>query len=619
MNYTDISREILEQVGGEQNVKSLIHCMTRLRFVLKDESIVNDSKVEKINGVIGTNRQSGQYQIIIGNNVVPVYNAINSIAKFNDNSTQDKENLKGKKQNPVSIIIEFISACMSPLFPALIGAGLLKVLLLVLGPSVFNIISSTNDTYIVLNALGDATFYFLPILVAVTASQRLKTNPYLAVSVVSMLIYPDLITLLGGNSPTHLFGFIPIVHASYASSLIPALLAVLLLKYIEIGVDKLTPEWAKNFLKPFLILLITGIITLVALAPLGSIIGVGVMGILDAIYNFAPWLAMGVFAAAMPFIVMTGMHWAFVPLTLLALGSGGVGYDLMLLPAMLASNLGQAGATFGVAFKTKDKDMRGMAFPAAISALLAGVTEPALYGVTLKLKKPLYAACISSGIAGIVAGLFTLKAFAFATPSLLSILQFISPKGTQNFVIACAVGAISFIGSLVLSYIVTDGDESDQNLNNLIEDHFTVYNPIKGSSIDLSEVDDATFSSGVLGEGYAINPEIGIVKAPFTGTVEVFLDSNHALGLVSNDGINVLIHVGLDTVNLGGKYFYPKVKQGDKVVMGQTILEFDLDSLVKEGYQVTTPIVITNSNEYSQIIIETLGKKDYLEQMIAVK
>ncbi|KST90150.1 beta-glucoside-specific PTS transporter subunit IIABC [Lactococcus lactis] len=619
MNYTDISREILEQVGGEQNVKSLIHCMTRLRFVLKDESIVNDSKVEKINGVIGTNRQSGQYQIIIGNNVVPVYNAINSIAKFNDNSTQDKENLKGKKQNPVSIIIEFISACMSPLFPALIGAGLLKVLLLVLGPSVFNIISSTNDTYIVLNALGDATFYFLPILVAVTASQRLKTNPYLAVSVVSMLIYPDLITLLGGNSPTHLFGFIPIVHASYASSLVPALLAVLLLKYIEIGVDKLTPEWAKNFLKPFLILLITGIITLVALAPLGSIIGVGVMGILDAIYNFAPWLAMGVFAAAMPFIVMTGMHWAFVPLTLLALGSGGVGYDLMLLPAMLASNLGQAGATFGVAFKTKDKDMRGMAFPAAISALLAGVTEPALYGVTLKLKKPLYAACISSGIAGIVAGLFTLKAFAFATPSLLSILQFISPKGTQNFVIACAVGAISFIGSLVLSYIVTDGDESDQNLNNLIEDHFTVYNPIKGSSIDLSEVDDATFSSGVLGEGYAINPEIGIVKAPFTGTVEVFLDSNHALGLVSNDGINVLIHVGLDTVNLGGKYFYPKVKQGDKVVMGQTILEFDLDSLVKEGYQVTTPIVITNSNEYSQIIIETLGKKDYLEQMIAVK
>lgn len=619
MNYTDISREILEQVGGEQNVKSLIHCMTRLRFVLKDESIVNDSKVEKINGVIGTNRQSGQYQIIIGNNVVPVYNAINSIAKFNDNSTQDKENLKGKKQNPVSIIIEFISACMSPLFPALIGAGLLKVLLLVLGPSVFNIISSTNDTYIVLNALGDATFYFLPILVAVTASQRLKTNPYLAVSVVSMLIYPDLITLLGGNSPTHLFGFIPIVHASYASSLIPALLAVLLLKYIEIGVDKLTPEWAKNFLKPFLILLITGIITLVALAPLGSIIGVGVMGILDAIYNFAPWLAMGVFAAAMPFIVMTGMHWAFVPLTLLALGSGGVGYDLMLLPAMLASNLGQAGATFGVAFKTKDKDMRGMAFPAAISALLAGVTEPALYGVTLKLKKPLYAACISSGIAGIVAGLFTLKAFAFATPSLLSILQFISPKGTQNFVIACAVGAISFIGSLVLSYIVTDGDESDQNLKNLIEDHFTVYNPIKGSSIDLSEVDDATFSSGVLGEGYAINPEIGIVKAPFTGTVEVFLDSNHALGLVSNDGINVLIHVGLDTVNLGGKYFYPKVKQGDKVVMGQTILEFDLDSLVKEGYQVTTPIVITNSNEYSQIIIETLGKKDYLEQMIAVK
>lgn len=616
MNYLEISRKILEQVGGEQNVESLTHCMTRLRFVLKDETKVADEKIAEIKGVIGTNRQGGQYQIIIGNNVVHVYNAINELANFNTTSEEGK--IK-KKQNPISIAIEFISACMSPIFPALIGAGLIKVILLVLSQNVLNIISSTSDTYVILNALGDATFYFLPILVAMTAAQRLKTNPCLAIAIVSMLIYPDLIALLGGSSPTFLLGFIPIVHTSYASSVIPALLSTILLKYIEVIVDRIVPNWSKNFLKPLLILLITGFFTLVVIAPLGAIVGKGVMLVLNSMYNFAPWLAMGVFAAVMPFIVMTGMHWAFVPVTLLALGTGGAGYDLMLLPAMLASNMAQAGATFGVAFKTKNKDMKGMAFPAAISALLAGVTEPALYGVTLKLKKPLYAACISSGIAGIIMGLFALKAFAFATPSLLSIFQFISPKDSRNFIIACVVFGVSFIGSLVISYIITEKGLDKIENQDIVEESLTVYNPIKGKAIELSQVEDATFSSEVLGKGYAIKPEQGVVKAPFSGKVEVLMDSYHALGLISEDGLNVLIHVGLDTVNLSGKHFYPKVKQGDEVVIGQTLLEFDLDSIEKEGYQVTTPIIITNSRDYSRIDIQKLGEKDFLERMIKVE
>lgn len=378
MDYSITAKELLEKLGGEKNIQSLTHCMTRLRFVLKDDSKIDDDVVGKIPGVIGVNRQGGQYQVIIGNNVVKCFKEINQIANF---SEAPAESAPKEKQNPVSVVIDFISGCMTQLFPAIIAGGLIKVLLIIFGPTLLGLMESTGDTYIILNALGDAPFYFLPVMVAYTASKKLNCNSFLAVTVAAMLIYPDLITLLGSDTPTYLFGVIPVTHASYSSSIIPAMLAVVLLKYVEIGVDKITPDWAKNFLKPLIIVFVTGIVTLVVLAPLGSIIGNGLQVIINTVYEFAPWLAMLIFAAAMPFIVMTGMHWAFTPTALMALTNPE--FELMLLPAMLCSNTAQAGATFGVACKTKDKNMREMAIPAGISALLAGVTEPAMYGVTL--------------------------------------------------------------------------------------------------------------------------------------------------------------------------------------------------------------------------------------------
>ena len=614
-----IAEEVLNAVGGSENIVSVTHCMTRLRFVLKDQSIPNKKKLESIKGVMGTNIAGGQYQVIIGNSVGNVYKELIEISGVIDTTADFKADQVKEKVNPVVTALDFIAGCMTPLFTAIIAGGLIKVLLVIFGPTLLGVLSSESDTYILMNALGDAPFYFLPILVAFTASKKLNCNSFLAVMVSSILIYPDVITLLGSEQATHLFGVIPVVHGSYASSIIPAMLSTILLKYVEILVDKIVPDWSKNFLKPLLIVLITAPITLCALAPLGLMVGNGLQFVINGIYGFAPWLAMLLFSAFMPFIVMTRMHWAFVPACLLGLANPG--YDLLLLPAMLASNTAQAGATFGVAAKTKDKELREMAIPAGISALLAGVTEPAMYGITLRLKKPMIAACIASGIGGLITGIVTLKAYAFATPCLTAIVQFIAPDGGNNIICAVIVFVVSLVVSFVLSFIMTENDESQED-ENVSTESFSesetktfsdttetsaktiITSPVKGDIIPLTEVKDPTFAEGILGDGFAVIPTEGKVYAPFTGSCENIFDTLHALGLVSDNGIELLIHVGLETVNLNGAPFTAHVKNGQHFKKGDLLLEFDIDAIKKAGCEIQTPIIVTNTDEYEHLSVE---------------
>ena len=590
-----IAEKVLEAVGGSENIVSVTHCMTRLRFVLKDQSVPNQKEVESIKGVMGVNVVGGQYQVIIGNSVGNVYKELLAIGSISDTTADYKDE---ENKNPIVKALDFISGCMTPLFTAIIAGGLIKVLLVIFGPTLLGVLSAESDTYILMNALGDAPFYFLPVLVAFTASKKLNCNSFLAVMVASVLIYPDVITLLGTDQATHLFGVIPVVHGSYASSIIPAMLSTILLKYVEIGVDKIVPEWSKNFLKPLLIVLITAPITLCALAPLGLLVGNVLLTVISEVYDFAPWIALPLFAAAMPFIVMTGMHWAFVPTCLMSLANPG--YELMLLPAMLASNIAQSGATFGVAVKTKDPEIREMAIPAGISALLAGVTEPAMYGITLRLRKPMVAACIASGIGGLIAGLTTLKAYAFATPCLTAIVQFISPDGNKNIIYAIIVLVITLVLSFVLSYIMTKNDETQT-----VEESTTeILSPIKGKVIPLTEVKDQTFASGMVGKGFAVVPTEGKVYAPFDGTCAMIFDTLHALGIVSNDGIELLIHVGLETVNLKGAPFKAHVQNGQSFIKGDLLLEFDIDAIKKAGCEIQTPVLVTNADDYENLTVK---------------
>lgn len=615
MDYSITAKQLLEKLGGEKNIASLAHCMTRLRFVLKDESIVNVKEVEQIPGVMGSMRKGGQFQIIIGNNVAKCYAEMQKIVHISDvTSDTDKP-----KQNVVNTVLDFISSCMSPLVSPIIAGGLLKVLLVIFGPTLLNLLPTSSDTYIIVNAIADSAFYFLPIFVAITASKKLGCNTYLAVMVSAMLIYPDLITLLGGDGSTYLFKFIPVIHGSYSASVIPAMLTVILLKYVEKFVDKITPEWSKNFLKPLLIVIILAPITLCILAPFGLVVGQGLQFVLNGIYHVAPWLAMALFAGFMPFIVMTGMHWAFVPATLMALASPG--YELMLIPAMLCSNLAQAGACFAVSLKTTDAKMRQVAIPAGISALLAGVTEPAMYGVTLKLKKPMYAACIAGAIGGLIAGFVELKCYAFASPCATAIVQFMAPDSSMNIIYAIGIAVLCFILAFVFTFIIvkkelntataaTDvSDETSKshayNQSDAIQIHdiqitdIKIETPVIGELIPLSKVNDAAFSSEVLGKGCAVIPITGEVYAPFDGVVETILDSHHALGITSNDGVSMLVHIGLETVELNGQFFNPKVKEGDSFKKNDILLTFDIASIKQAGYDITTPVIITNSDDYA--------------------
>lgn len=387
--------------------------------------------------------------------------------------------------------------------------------------------------------------------------------------------------MLAGDSATYLFGVIPVVHGSYSSPIIPAMLSTLLLKYVEKLVDRITPEWSKSFLKPLLIVMIVTPITLCAIAPLGLIIGNGLQSVINGIYGFAPWLAMMLFAGFMPFIVMTGMHWAFVPASML--GISGVGYDLMLLPAMLCSNTAQAGATFGAAFKTKDKEMKKMAFPAAVSALLAGVTEPAMYGVTLKLKKPMVAACISGGIGGLIVGILQVKSYAFVTPSMTSLVQFISPDGGKNFLYAVIIFAVTLVLSFVLSFILTKGEAEEE----------------------AAEETGLQKSAAVLTGKVEIEaPVKGKVYAPFDGVCENLFDTLHAIGITSDNGIEMLIHVGLETVALKGEPFKAHTGNGEHFKKGALLLEFDIDAIQKAGCEIQTPVIITNAEELGGVTVE---------------
>lgn len=615
----ELAEAVVAAVGGSANITSVAHCMTRLRFVLKDQSIPKKEEVEKIKGVMGTNIAGGQYQVIIGNSVGNVYKEVVAVTGIGDAPGAGTVDAGEKKRmNPVAAALEFISGCMAPLFPAIIAGGLIKVLLVIFGPTLLGVMSDTSDTYILMNALGDAPFYFLPVIVAFTASRKLNCNSYLAVMVASVLIYPNVITLLGGETATYLFGVIPVMHGSYSSSIIPAMLSTILLKYVELLVDRFTPDWSKNFLKPLIIVVITAPITLCLLAPLGLMAGNGLQLIINGVYGFAPWLAMLIFAGLMPFIIMTGMHWAFVPACLIALANPG--YEMMLIPAMLCSNTAQAGATFGVAFKTKDRELKQMAFPAGISALLAGVTEPAMYGVTLKLKKPMIAACIAGGIGVFVSGLVQLKGYAFATPCLTALVQFISPDGGNNFMYAVVIFALSLILSFVLAFIMTKDEKTEESAGtaeaedeasaimetgvNALTGKVRIPCPVKGEIIPMAEVKDNTFASGILGEGCAVIPSEGKVYAPFDGVCENLFDTLHALGLRSGQGIEMLVHVGLETVTLNGAPFKAHISSGERFKKGDLLLEFDIEAILKAGCEIQTPVLITNAEDLGGVTIE---------------
>lgn len=458
MNYDDVSKQILKEIGGAGNVASATHCMTRLRLVLKDESKANDEAVKKIKGVKGVVKQGGQYQIIIGNEVSNLFKTLSKIGNFSSESSSEPQKAEGNLFNRVC---GFISGCMTPLLPAMLGTGMLKVLLVI--ATTFFGMDANSSSYILLYSLADSFFFFLPIFLAYTGAKKIGGNPALFMAIAAGLVYPDLIALMSGSTLelgtflgmpcTYLFG-LPVITATYSSSVIPILLMMPIMKWAEGFSDKVSPNVVKAFLKPMLFCLICFPIALCLVGPLGNIIGNGLSNAIAWSYNTCGWLTVGVLAAICPFAVMTGMHYALVPIAITSMAATGM--DSLVIIAMFISNIAQGAATLAVAAKTKDGELRSEGLACGISAIVAGVTEPALYGINLRLKKPLVGIVTGSFIGGVIAGLFKVAAYSMGgSPSVLTLITLLGGENpTRNVMIGAIAGAVAIAVTFVVTFIL---------------------------------------------------------------------------------------------------------------------------------------------------------------------
>ena len=594
MNVKETATAIVELIGGKENIAHLEHCSTRLRFTLKDNSLVQKDALEKVDGVIGV-RQNVQCQVIIGNDVVEVYDEVMNV--LGHELTADGGSEGKQKQSWGAVLLDFIISIFQPLIPAVAGGGVLKSLLLL--ASVTGLMDNTSQTYQILNLIGGAPLYFLPILVAITTANKLKVNQLVAVSAVGALILPELTTLLTDGAAFMGFG---LQNIAYASQVFPAILTVLFYAQIEKLFTRISPKPIRIFFVPMMSLVITVPVALLILGPLGFEVGTIFSAAIIWLYAHLGWVATGILAAVLPLMVVTGMHKAMIPYAVSSMSE--MGAELLYLPASLAHNIAEAGACFAVSVRTKDQKLRSTAVSAGISALF-GITEPALYGVTILHKRVLYGVMASSLVGGAVAGLFAIKAFALVGPGLASITMFVDEANPMNLVWALVTLGVSFAVSFVLVLFLFK-DKVVENKTTVADPKAEVLSkPVEGQVVALSEVNDEVFSSGMIGEGFGIIPTSGELIAPEDGEITMLFETNHAIGLKTRNGAELLFHIGLDTVQLEGKHFTPYVKAGGQVKQGQPLIQFDLDAIKAAGFDPIVICVVTNQENFTVKTIES--------------
>ncbi|HBK7113482.1 TPA: PTS glucose transporter subunit IIA, partial [Enterococcus faecium] len=585
-----VGRNVLQQVGGKENVVSLTHCATRLRFELKDKRKADTKALEKTLGVISVVDSGGQYQVVIGNEVQTAFKEIQKEVGTSIKKGPSSDN----QESIISRLISVISTTFTPMIPAITGAGMVKAILAVL--TLTGVLSDSSQTYIILNTIADAAFYFMPVLLAYGAAIKFDVNPILAITVAGILLHPNISQLFSTGDAVSFLG-IPVLAADYAGSVLPIIFTVWIMSYVEPFADRISPSFIKFFTKPMLVFLIMGPLALVVIGPFGTLLNDLIAMGAEWINGKAAWLIPFLMGGLQPFLVVTGTAWAMTPIATMQLSS--TGSEMINGPGMLASNIAQSGATFAVAAKTKNKELKQLAVSTGITALM-GITEPSLYGVTLKLKKPLVASMIGGAIAGLYAGLSGLVRYAFVSPGLAALPAFIG-ENPMNIVHAIITCVIAFVATFIIAYLIGFDDTSDESEQTAIAEAVIVENPVKGTVCPISEVNDAVFSKGLLGKGVAIHPEENSIYSPVEGEVITILESKHAIGLRSKEGIELLIHVGIDTVNLKGEPFEVFVKAGDQVSAGQLLINADFAAIRNAGYDDTVIVVVTNSENYAGI------------------
>lgn len=599
-DYDKLAVDIIKAVGGKENIVKASRCATRLRLVLKETTNEAKENVSNLTGVITVVESGGQFQVVIGTHVGKVFDKVASELNLDSNTIEDEP-----KASILNRIIATMSAVFAPFIYILAAAGILQGCLILINMA--NPSFSSTGTYEVLSFMSWAPFTFLPIFIAITASKHFKCNAFIAVACCAALVSPtwaEIASRIADGESVRFLG-ISLAETTYTSSVLPPLFLVWILSYVERFVDKKLPEVIKSLFTPFICMIVMVPLTILVIGPLSDSLATGIANGYNYLYNLAPAVAAAVIGGLWQVVVIFGVHWGVTPMCL-------ANYDLYGMDTFQAFQtmavIAQAGAVFGVFVKARNKQTKNIALSAGVTGIF-GITEPAIYGVNLRFKKPFICGCIAGAIGAVVGSFFNIAYYAYAgLPGLLTVVNSITPDNPKSIIGMLLGAAISFFGAIALVQIVGIGEKetNQERQDKKVEEGQPILNvgvkevksPISGKVIALEKVNDPVFSSGAMGKGIAIEPTDNRVYAPFNGTIEFIADTKHAIGLLSEDGVEVLIHVGMDTVKMQGRGFNVKTSANSKVKAGDLLLEFDKNAIEKEGYSLITPVVITNADNY---------------------
>ncbi|HEM5141164.1 TPA: PTS glucose transporter subunit IIA [Streptococcus suis] len=628
-DYTDLATDIVAHVGGKENISSLKHCVTRLRFGLKDESKADTDYLKARDGVVTVVQAGGQYQVVIGNHVPDVYAAVQKVAGIAGDGALDIDEGDGPKGNLFERFIDLLSGIFQAFLGPLAAAGIIKGIVAIMASR--GLTSDNSAIYAILNAAGDGFFQYLPLLVALTSARKFKMNEFTALAIGMALIYPTLpgsLAALKEAGLDNVFGipFVLPTAGSYLSTVIPAILATWVASIIEKNIRKITPDVVKLFVVPFVTILLAVPLTFLVVGPVANFISDVLSNAFTAIMNFSPLLYGLILGATWQVLVMFGMHWAVVPLAIMQVASNGM--SSILVPALLP-NFTQTGVLLAIMLKTKESKVKTVSMPALVSSIF-GVTEPAIYGVTLPMKTPFFISCAVSGVIGAATMFFNVTGYSVGGMGVFLYPSLVNPangdmSGMNAAIILTVVAIVASFAiqmALPVPYLygeptekksVEETKESVPELKEIKQE--IIASPLIGKVVKLEDVPDAVFASGAMGKGIAIDPLDGILVSPAKAEITLVFPTKHAIGLRTENGAELLIHIGMDTVSLAGKGFESFVQVGDQVEAGQKLLEFDLHQIKAADLPVITPIIVTNTADYEDILVtqeSQINSGDYL-------